>query len=138
MELSQQDYELIEKAKRTHDSLYVAGVHEVAAALRTASDKVFSGIHIEADVGFADICGEIAAICVMVSSGFRDLQTIVAISGNGKGEYKLLVPCGRCREVIKDFNPMAWVIVGCLESPYKLTASELLPLHSVSKRPTQA
>ena len=130
MELSQQDYELIEKAKLTHDALYLAGVHEVAAVLRTASDKIFSGIHIEADAGFADICGEVAAICVMVSSGYRDLQTIVAICGDGKGGYKLLAPCGRCREVIKDFNPQAWVIVGCLESPHKMTVSELLPLHS--------
>ena len=130
MELSHQDYELIERAKQTFDKLYLKDIHEVAAAVRTASGQVFTGIHIEADVGFADVCGEVAAICVMVSEGRRDLQSIVAVSRNDQGAYEILAPCGRCREVIKDFNPEGWVIVGTLDKPYKLTVSELLPLHS--------
>ncbi len=130
MELSQQDYELIESAKRTYEKLYLKDVHEVAAAVRTVSGDIFTGIHIEADVGFADVCGEVAAVCVMVSAGHRDLQTVVAVSGNSRDELEVWAPCGRCREVIKDFNPNAWVIVGTMKQPYKVTVSELLPLHS--------
>jgi cytidine deaminase len=128
MELSAQDRELIEQAKQTADALYLKDVHEVAASLRTASGEVFSGIHIEADVGFADVCGEVAAVCCMVSAGRRDLDTIVAVVRDGRGSYRLCALCGRCREVIGDFNPRAWVIVGTLERPYKMTVSELLPL----------
>jgi cytidine deaminase len=132
-ELSAQDFELIEKARRTADELYLKDVHEVAAALRTASGHVFAGIHIEADVGFADVCGEVAAICNMVSAGRRDLDTIVALVREGPGGHRLLAPCGRCREVISVFNPRAWVIVGTLEAPYKVTAAELLPLRFEEK-----
>jgi cytidine deaminase len=69
MALAERDYELIEEAKRTFDTLFLPGVHEVAAAVRTVSGEVFCGIHIEADVGFADVCGEVAAICHAVAHG---------------------------------------------------------------------
>jgi cytidine deaminase len=135
-ELSQEDFELIEAAKEAADRLHVDDVHEVAAALRTKDKRIFAGIHIEASVGFADVCGEVAAICTAVSQGHRDFEAIVAIWGDGKGAYKLLSPCGRCRELISDFNKDTWVIVGSLEQPYKLKVSDLLPLkYNRSEKP---
>jgi cytidine deaminase len=128
MELSQQDRVLIERARQTADALYLKDVHEVAAALRTASGEVFAGIHIEAHVGFADVCGEVAAVCCMVAAGHRDLETIVAVVREEDGGHRLLAPCGRCREVVSDFNPRARVIVGTLERPYVISVAELLPL----------
>lgn len=128
MELTKQDLELIEQAKQTADKLHVDDVSEVAAALRTKDGKIFTGIHFDANVGFADVCGEVAAICHAVAHGYREYESIVAIWGDGKGNYKLLSPCGRCREVISDFGLDIWVIVGTLEKPYKLKISELLPL----------
>jgi cytidine deaminase len=126
--LSEEDLELIETAKEAADRLHVDDVHEVAAALRTTDKKVFTGIHIEANVGFADVCGEVAAICTAISHGHRNFEAIVAIWGDGKGTYKLLSPCGRCRELISDFSEDTWVIVGSLEQPYKVKVSDLLPL----------
>ena len=128
MDLTKQDLELIEQAKETADKLHVDDVSEVAAALRTKDGKVFTGIHFDANVGFADVCGEVAAICHAVAHGYREYDSIVAIWGDGKGNYRLLSPCGRCREVISDFGMDIWVIVGTLENPYKLKISELLPL----------
>ncbi len=93
MELTKKDSELIEEAKRTFDQLFLPGVHEVAAALQTTSGEVFCGIHIQADVGFADVCGEVAAICHMVAHGHRDLNTIVAVHGDDQGHYQILSPC---------------------------------------------
>jgi len=126
--LTEKDFELIEAAKYTFNQLFLPGVHEVAAALRTTSGEGFCGIHIEADVGFADVCGEVAAICHMVAHGHRDLDTIVALRGNSKQTYRILAPCGRCREVIKDFSRNAWVIVGDMEKPQKMKILDLLPL----------
>jgi cytidine deaminase len=126
--LTDQHRELIESAKRTADRLYLDGIHEVAAALRTTSGELFIGIHIEASVGYADVCGEVAAMCNMVSAGRRDLEVIVAVASNGRGSYELLAPCGRCRELISDFNPNASVIVGTLERPYLISVADLLPL----------
>ncbi|UCC33875.1 MAG: cytidine deaminase [Candidatus Bathyarchaeota archaeon] len=133
-ELSKEDLELVEAAKEAADRLHVDDVHEVAAALRTLNKRIVTGIHIEANVGFADVCGEVAAICTAVSEGYRSFETIVAIWGDGKGNYELLSPCGRCREVISDFNKDAWVIVGSLEHPYKVKISDLLPLKYNSSR----
>jgi cytidine deaminase len=126
--LSKEEFELIKIAEAAADRLHVDNVHEVAAALRTTDKRVFTGIHINASVGFADVCGEVAAICTAISQGYRDFEAIVAIWGDGKGKYELLSPCGRCRELISDFNENTWVIVGSLENPYKVRVSELLPL----------
>ena len=91
-ELSKEDFELIEAAKDAADRLHVDDSHEVAAAVRTKDKKVFTGIHIEASVGYADVCGEVAAICPAVSYGYRDFEAIVAIWGDGEGSYELLRP----------------------------------------------
>lgn len=134
VELGPPDYQLIDKVKETADNLHLDGIHEVAAALRTRSGEVFVGIHIEASVGYADVCGEVAALCNMVSAGHRDLDTIIAAWGDGHGNCVLLPPCGRCRELITDFNPETWVIVGTLEKPYKVRATELLPFKTYDQR----
>ena len=128
---------MIKAAKEASDTLHVDDFHEVAAALRTTDKKIFTGIHIEANVGFADVCGEVAAICTAVSHGHRDFEAIVALWGDGKGTYKLLSPCGRCRELISDFNKETWVIVVSLNHPYKVKVSDLLPLKSIDRRSPQ-
>lgn len=126
--LSPADCDLIEEAKRTVDTLHLKDMHEVAAALRTRSGKVFAGINIKARMRFADACGEVAALCTMVGAGHRDPEIIVAMWGDGRGGYDLMPPCGRCRELISDFDPETWVIVGTLEQPFKVKVAELLPL----------
>ena len=126
--LSEEDFELIEAAKETADRLRLEDVHEVAAALRTKEKKIFTGIHINASVGYADVCGEVSAICHALAHGYRDFEVIVAVSGDGKGNYRILSPCGRCRELISDLNEDTWVIVGTLDDPYKTRVSDLLPL----------
>jgi cytidine deaminase len=128
MTLADQDIELIERAKDTADQLYVEDFHEVAAALRTKSGDIFTGIHIEASIGFADVCGEVAAICNMVTAGEKEIDTIVAIRSYGDGSYRLLSPCGRCRELISDFNMDAKAVVGSMEQPELMAISDLLPL----------
>jgi cytidine deaminase len=127
-ELSEEDFELIQAAKETADRLHVDDIHTVAAALRTKNKTVFTGIHTDASCGFADVCGEVAALCHALAHGFRDFEAIVAVWGDGKGKYELLSPCGRCRQLISDFGKSIWVIVGSLDLPYKVTVADLLPL----------
>lgn len=122
------DRELIEAAIDTVERLHVPDRHEVGAALRTLSGRIYTGIHIEAAVGYADVCGEVSAICSAVNDGQHDLDSIVALCRDGEGGYRILPPCGRCREMIADMNREAWVIVGDLHSPYRVAISELLPL----------
>jgi cytidine deaminase len=137
--LSDHDRAVLEQAIAAADRLYVLGVQEVGAALRTASGQIFAGIHFETATGFATVCGEIAAICCMVAAGQRDLAIIAAVWRDPAGRHFLLPPCGRCREVISDFNAEAEVIITALEDhwdpaaigqPVKVPIAELLPLKS--------
>ncbi len=135
--INEQDIELLRKAVEASNRLYVKGIQEVGAAVRTAVGQIFSGIHFETAGSFATVCGEITAICCMVSAGHRDLDTVVAVWRDSNGKHFPLPPCGRCREVISDFNPNAWVIVTTLQNHWDVTAidhlgkvriTELLPL----------
>jgi len=136
-ELNEQDMEVLRQAIEASNRLYVRGIQEVGAAVRTAAGQIFSGIHFETAGGFANVCGEITAICCMVSAGHRDLDTVAAVWRDSNGKHYLLPPCGRCREVISDFNPIAWVIVSTMQNhwdetaidrPGKLRITDLLPL----------
>ena len=136
-ELTEQDREVLRRAVDASNRLYVRGVQEVGAAVQTLSGQIFSGIHFNTSSPFATICGEISAICCMVSAGHRDLLTVVAVWRNEVGEHFLLPPCGRCRVVIRDFNAEAWVIVSTVEDnwdeaaitkPGKVKIADLLPL----------
>ena len=129
-ELTREDQELLQRAIETSDRLYLEGVHEVAAAVRTRTGLTFSAIHIETWLGWADVCGEVAAMSCMVAGGHRDLETIVAVWKSPEEKHFLLSPCGRCRELIYEFNKNAWVITGTLEKPYKVKAKDLLPLRT--------
>lgn len=137
--LTEADAEVLTQAITASDRLYVKGIQEVGAAVRTASGAIFSAIHFETSTGFANVCGEVAAICVMVAAGRRDLETVAAVWRSPTGEHFLLPPCGRCREVISDFNPQARIILSsrpnhwdadAIRFPVIVSVEELLPLKS--------
>lgn len=137
--LTNADAAVVQRAIAAANQLYVPGLQEVGAALRTTGGQLFAGIHFETATGFATVCGEIAAICCMVASGQRDLETIAAVWRAPDGALYLLPPCGRCREVIADFNPQARVILSHLEDhwdrtaidhPVKVPIADLLPRKS--------
>jgi cytidine deaminase len=126
--LSADDRALVDAARETFDRLYLKDKNEVAAALRTRSGSIYTGIHIEASVGFADVCGEVSAICHALAHGERDYEAIVALWRKENGGFELPSPCGRCRELISDFSKDTWVIMGTPKAPYKIRIGELLPL----------
>ena len=131
--ITEKDKELIQAAIKTLDRLYKKGRHEVAAALRCKDGKVYTGIHIEAKYsGYADICGEVAAICVAVADGQSEFDTIVAVVKDEKGDYIILEPCGRCRDVISDFGMDINVIIGDINSPQKVKIEDLIPHKSAN------
>jgi cytidine deaminase len=139
--MTAEDEEVLAQAIAASDRLYLQGIQEVGAAVRTASGQIFSAIHFETSTGFANVCGEVAAICLMVAAGHRDLHTVAAVWRSPQGAHFLLPPCGRCREVISDFNPQARVIISsspdhwqpeAILHPLVVQVAELLPLKSNS------
>jgi cytidine deaminase len=129
-ELTDQDLELIEKAK-SMISKRKSKRSSVAAALRTKNNKIFTGINIDIEASApCSICAEYAAIAAMATEGEQDIETIVAVSC--KNNYAVLPPCGKCRQLIKEFgNP--YVIVEVNHKLKKVRLNQLYPLPVISK-----
>jgi cytidine deaminase len=107
----------------------VVGRHEVAAALRTRRGEVHRGLHVESSIGRASICAEGAAVAAAAVAGDTEIETIVAVLDTGDG-WRVVTPCGLCRELIGDYAPGATVIDydAAREEPVKaVPVAELLP-----------
>ena len=96
----------------------------VGAALECADGTVFTGCNIENAAYSPGICAERTAVAKAVSEGHSDFIRIV-IAGRSAD---FCVPCGVCRQVLREFAPGIEVI--CLNGKGEekvFTLSELLP-----------
>ena len=96
----------------------------VGAALECADGTVFTGCNIENAAYSPGICAERTAVAKAVSEGHTDFVRIV-IAGRSTD---FCVPCGACRQVLREFAPGIEVI--CLSGKGEeqvFTLSELLP-----------
>ena len=96
----------------------------VGAALECDDGTVYTGCNIENAAYGATICAERTAICKAVSEGHRRFRRIV-IAGKSQ---QFCVPCGTCRQVLREFAPEIEVI--CLNGAgeaRRFTLPELLP-----------
>ena len=116
---------LCQKAIDMLDMAYVPYSHfPVGAALLCRDGTVFTGCNIENAAYGATICAERTAIFKAVSEGHRDFVRIV-IAGRSR---ELCVPCGVCRQVLREFAPNIEII--CLNGAGEertFTLEELLP-----------
>ena len=96
----------------------------VGAALECADGTVFTGCNIENAAFSPTICAKRTAVAKAVSEGHTDFVRIVVA---GRCE-SFCVPCGVCRQVLREFAPDMEII--CLNSKGEeqvFTLSELLP-----------
>ena len=96
----------------------------VGAALECADGTVYTGCNIENAAFSPTICAERTAVAKAVSEGHTDFVRIVVA---GRCE-SFCVPCGVCRQVLREFAPDMEII--CLNSKGEeqvFTLSELLP-----------
>ena len=117
------DQALIDVAGRLIRERFKPDRHHLAAALRTASDAVFAGVHVEAYVGRIALCAEAVAIGAAATAGDMDVATIVAVDRQGH----VVSPCGMCRELLLDYAPAAHVIILREGQPVAVPVRELLP-----------
>jgi len=75
----------------------------VGAALLSEAGDIFTGICIDArsSLGF---CAEHAAIAEMLKHRQTRIRAIVAV----REDDKVLPPCGRCRELLRQTDPGNW------------------------------
>ena len=107
------------------DRAYIPYSHfPVGAALECSDGSVFTGCNIENASFGPTICAERTAVAKAVSEGHTDFVRI-AVAGRC-GDF--CVPCGVCRQVLREFAPGIEVI--CLNGKGEekvFTLSELLP-----------
>jgi cytidine deaminase len=123
------DRELVEAAKDAIVRRYRPDWHVVGAALRLRSGQVFSGVHLEANVGRIAVCAEAIALGRAVTeAGSSDVETIVAVYHRTDGRVVVVAPCGMCREMISDYSPGAVALVPGDDQPFaRRSIAELLP-----------
>ncbi|MDI9259721.1 cytidine deaminase family protein [Alicyclobacillus sendaiensis] len=95
--------ELIARAQAVHGFRQLspeATAGSVAAALETDAGNVYVGVCIDTacSLGF---CAEHAAAAAMITAGENRVVRMVAVGRDGR----ILPPCGRCREFIRQLHP---------------------------------
>jgi cytidine deaminase len=121
--LGTEDLKLIEVARSIIALRSRPEAHEVGAALRTRSGKIFSAVNVKANVGRVSVCAEAVAIGMAAATGDTDIEMIVAVDLKGR----VISPCGMCREMISDYAPQAGVIVSGDDGMEIFQIADLLP-----------
>jgi cytidine deaminase len=124
--LSAEDAALVRAAVAHLDAAFVAGRHEVAAAVRMRSGAIHLGIHVESSIGRASLGAEGVALGAAVGHGDREVDTSVAVLRTDAG-WRVVTPCGLCRELLSDYGPDASVIDYRDGRVSKVPVAELLP-----------
>ncbi|XP_067423598.1 cytidine deaminase [Emydura macquarii macquarii] len=98
----------------------------VGAALLTGDGKIFSGCNIENASYPLGVCAERTAIQKAVSEGYVNFRAM-AIASNSEEDF--IVPCGACRQVMREFGRDWDIYMTKPDGTYVVrTLQELLPL----------
>jgi cytidine deaminase len=126
------DQALIDLAKSLIEQRYLEGRHHIASAVRGASGKVYTGLHLDTYVGRASVCAEAVALGQAMASGEKGVQAIVSIRHPRPREQhqdcKVVSPCGICREMLTDFAAGGVVILLNGDTHVRVPVEELLPV----------
>jgi cytidine deaminase len=100
--------------KALHDSAIDAATHayapysgiSVGAAALVDDGRIVTGCNVEnVSYGLA-LCAECAVVCALHSGGGGRLVALVCVDGAGR----VLMPCGRCRQVLLEHGGPAMLI----------------------------
>ena len=130
-ELSAEDRALVDVARALIRARYVENRHHIAAALRTKSGKIHTGLHLDTYVGRASVCAEAVAVGTAMAVGDRDIAAIVSVRHprprDANQAIQVVSPCGICREMLTDFAPDCRIIVPKDGGLVGVAPRELLP-----------
>ena len=108
--------------------------HTVAAACKSRSGATFVGVNVDHFSGGP--CAEMVVLGTAAANGVLsgDITTMVAVVRRRGKPITVINPCGRCRQVMLDYNPNVEVLVldeshgvGDKGVVRKVRARELLP-----------
>lgn len=97
---------------------------QVGAALVSTSGEIFTGCNVENASFGLTICAERAAVAKAVSAGVTSFRAIAVASS----QPHPLMPCGACRQVLREFASDLVIHVQGKQGPrVDTTLAELLP-----------
>jgi cytidine deaminase len=125
------DTRLLELAEDLLGRVWTHGRHEVATALRTADGGIYMGVHLEGSCRRSSICAEGVALGA-ARGGLEPgtallVDAIVSVQIKPADRFRIIAPCGVCRELISDYSPDATVWLTGDTGPVAMRALDLLP-----------
>jgi cytidine deaminase len=113
--------ELRNKAIQAAEGAYArySGFRVGAAAL-VDDGRTITGCNVENVSYGLSLCAECAVVCALYTSGGGTLRALTCVDGNGS----LLMPCGRCRQVLLEHGG-AEMLIDHPDGPKRL--GDLLP-----------
>jgi cytidine deaminase len=130
-EMSEQDMRLLNLAQELLARVWVQGRHEVATALRTVDGAVYTGVHVEGSCRRSSICAEGVAMGT-ARAGLQPgapllIEAVVSVQIKPAGQFRIIAPCGVCRELISDYSPDTRVWITDESGVRAVAALDLLP-----------
>lgn len=122
------DQELYTAARQAAENSYSPYSKFRVGAVVVADDgRVFTGANIENAAYPASSCAEATAINTAAAAGVRRIQSVTVAcvdAGDIEGSY----PCGRCRQIMSEFDVERVLVTAGLGSEERVhTLDELLP-----------
>jgi cytidine deaminase len=98
----------------------------VGAVIRGANGKLYGGCNVENAAYPQGLCAEATAVGVMVADGETKISEVLVMAQNAQ----LVMPCGGCRQRLREFAGDATQIFICGPEGLRCTVTlgELLPL----------
>ena len=129
--MSADDVELLDRAQRLLLRVWVSGRHEVATALRVPDGSIYTGVHVEGSCRRSSICAEGVAMGA-ARAGIDPasplvLDSVVSVQVKPADRFRIIAPCGVCRELLSDYSPEARIWVTAGEQITAIAALDLLP-----------
>lgn len=131
--LDEGDRQVYEAAREIITDRFKEGRHHVGCAVRAASGRIFTGVHLQGVIGEPAVCAEKVAIGRAMTAGEESVVTCVAIrhpkAREPNGRLCVLPPCGSCRELLCDYGGRdVWVIIEVDGGLHRARVGDLLPL----------
>ena len=125
------DIELLDIAQQLLARVWVDGRHQVATALRTADGKIYTGVHLEGSCRRSSICAEGVAMGA-ARAGLDPsvpllIEAVVSVQIKPADQFRIIAPCGVCRELISDYSPHTRVWLTSEAGIHAMAALDLLP-----------
>lgn len=104
--------------------------YRVSAVVQMSSGKLYTGVNVENAVLSVGTCAERTALFHAIAEGENEVKKVVIVGGPNGNVQDYCVPCGTCRQALREFcNPKEMTVI-CAKSTedyISMTLDELLP-----------